>query len=109
MADPTQFYRIAEFDGKIVGFIHITTKQDGRKHLEAIYTSPETFGTGVGQELMEQANVWIGDSPATLEVATYNERAIRFYEKNGFKKIEGSDHFYAEKMPVIDMIREGVK
>ena len=105
--DPSQFYRLAEQQGEIVGFIHLMTKQDGSKHLEAIYTSPETFGTGVGASLMDAANQWIGGDTVTLEVVSYNERARRFYEKYGFRVIQGSDHLYADKLPVIEMKREG--
>jgi ribosomal protein S18 acetylase RimI-like enzyme len=105
--DPTQFYRIAEANGEVIGFIHLTTKEDSSKYLEALYTSPNTFGAGVGAKLMQAADEWIGGNTATLEVATYNQRARRFYEKHGFHEIPGSDHFYAETMPTIYMIREG--
>jgi len=41
-----------------------------------------------------------------LEVATYNHRAIRFYEKYGFVVVEGTEHLYRDKIPVIMMKRE---
>lgn len=104
-----QFYRIAEHDGKIVGFIHIATKDDTTKELEAIYTEPTTFSTGLGAKLMEAALPFIEGSDTGLTVASYNQRAIKFYEKYDFRKVEGSEHLYREKIPVIRMLRKGEK
>lgn len=105
--NPSMFYRLAESNGKVVGFVHAATNDDGTKELEAIYTSPETFGSGLGQRLMGVANEWMGDSGVTLQVATYNARAIRFYEKNGFRVVEGTQELYREMIPIITMKREG--
>ena len=107
--DPSIFYRLAESDGKVIGFVHAATNDDGTKELEAIYTSPETFGSGLGQQLMDVANEWIGDKDTALKVATYNERAIRFYEKNGFQAVEGPEELYKEMIPIITMKRKGDK
>jgi ribosomal protein S18 acetylase RimI-like enzyme len=107
--DSTAFYRLAENGEKIVGFVHAATNDDGTKELEAIYTSPETFGSGLGQQLMDVANEWIGDIDVTLKVAIYNERAIRFYEKNGFKVVEGTEELYKEMIPIVQMKRKGEK
>jgi ribosomal protein S18 acetylase RimI-like enzyme len=52
---------------------------------------------------------WIGDgSDVVLEVVSYNQRAIRFYEKFGFEKVGESEHMYRDKMPVMTMIRKGM-
>ena len=47
------------------------------------------------------------ESDAVLEVVSYNQRAIRFYEKFGFEKVAGSERMYRDKMPVMTMIRKG--
>ena len=58
--------------------------------------------------LMSRAMEWIGDgSDVVLEVVSYNQRAIRFYEKFGLEKIAGSERMYRDKMPVMTMIRKG--
>lgn len=103
--DPAQFYRLAEQNGEVVGFVHCLTNEDETKELEAIYTLPKTFGTGLGPQLMDIAMEWVGDTPTTLKVADYNNRAIRFYEKYGFKKVDGSEALYADKIPMIVMRR----
>lgn len=107
LTDPNHFYRIATDGDQVVGMVNMQGNEDGTKELEAIYTSPETFGTGLGQQLMDQAIEWTGGAATTLTVVTYNARAIRFYEKNGFEIIPGSEDTYKEKFPVIRMIRKG--
>lgn len=107
IGDTDMFYRLAESDGKVVGFVHAAINDDGTKELEAIYTSPEVFGSGLGQQLMNLADEWIGDMETTLKVAKYNARAIRFYEKNGFRAVEGTEELYKEMIPIITMKREG--
>lgn len=106
LADPTQMHRVAVQNGEVIGFVHAAVCEDGSKELKAIYVSPSVFGTGVGAELMEAANQWIDGAKAWLTVASYNQRAIRFYEKQGFKIVPGSESVYKEVIPVIDMVRE---
>lgn len=105
--DPTQFYRLAEQNGRVVGFVHGSTHEDGSKELEAIYTSPEVIGQGLGAQLMAEADNWFGDHAVDLAVITYNARAIRFYEKHGFSKVPNSEYLYADKMPAMRMARPG--
>ena len=106
--DRDGFYRLAEHDGEVVGFVRATTRDDGAKELKAIYIRPDMFGRGLGGQLMSRAMAWIGDeSDAVLEVVSYNQRAIRFYEKFGFEKVAGSERMYRDKMPVMTMIRKG--
>lgn len=106
-SDPDQLYRVAELNGEIVGMIHILTKDDGSKHLGALYTAKETHGTGLAHQLIDLANEWIGNSDVDLEVVTYNERAIRFYTKSGFEIIPGENKPFKDKLPNITMIRKG--
>lgn len=107
ITDPTQFYRIAKKNDKIIGFVHVTTQEDNSKYLEALYTEPDTFGGGIGTKLMNAANEWIGSSPVKLEVVRYNVRAIKFYQKHGFEIVPDSEHLYADTMPVVYMVRKG--
>lgn len=106
-SDPTQFYRIAEKDNEVVGLLHLSTKDDGTKHLWGLYTAKETHGTGLAQQLINVADWWIGDSIVDLDVATYNARAIRFYEKNGFEAVPGGGKIFRGKIPTMIMERKG--
>ena len=47
----------------------------------ALNIAPEHHGSGLAQRLMDEV---FGEGPAYLWVARGNDRAIRFYERNGF-------------------------
>lgn len=106
ISDPTQFYRLATAGDRVVGFVHAKTNDDSTKELEAIYTDPETFGSGLAQRLMHRADQWLDGVETTLAVASYNVRAIRFYEKNGFKVMDNPIIMFKDKIPLIKMLRE---
>ncbi|MGZ8559434.1 MAG: GNAT family N-acetyltransferase [Chitinophagaceae bacterium] len=63
--------------------------------LQKIYTLPEHQGRGAGSALLKEVkNLAKEISPDHIWLDTHisNEKAIRFYEKNGFKKI--SKYFF---------------
>lgn len=106
-SDPQQFYRVALSGQDIVGFVHASTKDDGTKHLGALYTEKSTHGTGLGQKLMKLVDDWAQGVTIDLEVVSYNERAKAFYSKYGFIEAGPSDTAYYENMPVTIMMRRG--
>ncbi|SMY11724.1 GNAT family N-acetyltransferase [Brevibacterium jeotgali] len=95
------------FAGVVIGFsIHGPARDADRTGTElyALYVLQEHYGSGAGQGLLDSA---IGDSPACLWVAAENPRAIRFYEKNGFRS-DGMRRTDAdvEGLEEIRMVRE---
>ncbi len=104
--NPNHFYRIATVDNAVVGLVHVS-RDDAKQHLDALYIDESEYGSGLAQELMGMADDWLDTSlPTDLEVASYNKRAIRFYEKCGFTIVPNSEHLFADTMPVVDMIRK---
>lgn len=84
-ADGTASQSDTTADDEVIGFsIHGPARDDDRTGTElfALYVLQEHYGSGVGQRLLDAA---IGDSPACLWAAVENPRALRFYEKNGFR------------------------
>jgi GNAT superfamily N-acetyltransferase len=83
-ADPHVHTWVATEDDDIVGFC--TARREGdTNRIEAIYVLPSHQSCGIGRRLMERALTWLGDAlPIRLNVASYNEKAIRFYESLGF-------------------------
>jgi GNAT superfamily N-acetyltransferase len=59
-------------------------------HLEQLYVAPDRLGGGIGRQLVELAR---DRSPTGLSLWTFqvNERARRFYERNGFVAVEFGD------------------
>ena len=50
----------------------------------AIHSLSESWGTGLGHAMLEEALNQIGDQPVFLWAFKENRRARRFYEKHGF-------------------------
>ena len=51
----------------------------------AIHSLPESWGTGLGHEMLTEALKQIGETPVFLWAFRDNRRARRFYEKHGFQ------------------------
>ena len=69
-------------DGKLMGLLVYTVRSDGGTEIEALHTLRESWGTGLGAELLEFALA--GSRAAGLWAFEKNARARRFYEKHGF-------------------------
>ena len=97
LENPNVMFLIAESDGQPIGFVKLKMHNtiegvSGQKpiELERIYSIHEYIGKGVGAELMKRSIqearergfdcLWLG-------VWEENPRAIKFYEKWGFKKV----------------------
>lgn len=100
--------RIAKDEqGNVIGIV-VAHKDRSGQYLKALYVDKLHHGTGIATELLDTSLEWFdGVQPVRLEVASYNDRAIRFYEKHGFKQVEASDHIFGDTIPAINMIREG--
>ncbi len=82
-------FLVAEKEGKMVGFAEYTKiLPDGSVHLHAIYLDPDYLRQGIGSALIRFAMENFDANIMTLHVVRQNERAIRFYEKTGFKAVD---------------------
>ena len=89
-------YWIAEDDDQVVGYINalVINRPENlfgyaRYHIlvDAMSVNPEYYGTGVADQLMQVVKDWAseeGIQRIVLDVWAFNERAKRFYEKQGF-------------------------
>lgn len=101
LADPKLTHRVIEENGKLVAFIkvgpvHVPAKSLSPDAAEIwqIYVRQSHLGQGLGDQLM----VWAMDHFETIKaseiyvsVFSENPRAIRFYQKYGFQKIDEYD------------------
>lgn len=100
------FLFVAKEADEVIGMVS-ATERDGVQRLEAIYVDSEYHGKGVGKQLLDRACDSFDPSvPTYVDVALYNDRAIRFYEKNGFVLVPGSEHLFAETIPSVHMVRQ---
>lgn len=87
---------IAEIDGEAVGYLyaeHIERPDNVFTYvreyvlIDQMSVNPEYYGTGVADQLMQTVKDWTsaqGIERIVLGVWAFNQRAIRFYEKQGF-------------------------
>lgn len=98
LTDPNTLFYFAEEKGQAIGYLKINTgsaqsemKDENTLEIERIYVRKEHQGKKVGQLLFEKAiavankknveSVWLG-------VWEENLKAMRFYQKNGFKAFD---------------------
>ncbi|HCT76560.1 MAG TPA: GNAT family N-acetyltransferase [Micromonosporaceae bacterium] len=86
---------VAELDGELLGFSYVDSGQDPEiGDLYALFVLPQAHGTGVAQRLHEQSLSTLysmGYRRFLLWVYEGNARAIRFYEKAGWRH-DGTTH-----------------
>ena len=76
---------IAKDGSKVVGLC-VLVKREDKNQLQAIYVLPEYQGKRIGSLFWEEAIKIFGLSKDIIvEVATFNDKAISFYKKLGFK------------------------
>jgi GNAT superfamily N-acetyltransferase len=93
--NPASTFLLASLEGKLVGYTKVnlaaaqTDVQDPESlEVARLYTLEEVWGMGVGQFLLDAALDFAKEKGKTfiwLGVWEHNARAIRFYEKNGFR------------------------
>ncbi len=80
-------------DGTVLGYLTVRPETeyfsgDQRAYIERLAVAASAEGTGVGGELLDWAAEWArsqGYATVALDVFANNERARRFYDRNGFK------------------------
>jgi ribosomal-protein-alanine N-acetyltransferase len=92
----TRRYTVAVENKKIVGYLGVMFVID-ELHVNTIGTLPGQEGRGIATSLMDDA--WSdalkrGIKRATLEVATSNARAQKFYYRYGFKPVGVRKNYY---------------
>lgn len=104
--EPGRAAWVAEASGTVVGFAFPATDADGVQHVGALYVDAAWHGRGPGQALLDAILAWRDPArPLVLSVASYNERAIRFYRRNGFVDAGAEAPCHADALiPAIGMI-----
>lgn len=67
-------------DSGMLAWQHVEEKAE----IVAIHSLPESWGTGLGAAMLSEALRQIGERPVFLWAFRENQRARRFYEKQGF-------------------------
>jgi ribosomal protein S18 acetylase RimI-like enzyme len=79
-----ELFLVAKIGSDVIGLCYLD-KDDLRNYLKAMYILPNYQNKGVGKILWSEAKSFLDPSKDTfVDVASYNKRAIKFYEKLGF-------------------------
>ena len=83
----------ADPDDGVRGFAFATLPDDGRStaHLGQLYVAPTRWGEGIGSRLLASVvdeSRTAGGEALRLRVMAANDRAVRFYERRGFDRVE---------------------
>ena len=106
--DENSLYEVVKDEaGKVQGFMH-AHRTNKSVSLNAVYLTDSLKGTGVAHKLMEHVLEFAGNLPIELQTATYNNRAIKFYEKYGFVIGETEPDWFHGKVPILNMKREAL-
>jgi ribosomal protein S18 acetylase RimI-like enzyme len=99
---------VAEADGRTIGTIATCVIPPDEGHLRGMAVVPEWQGRGIADKLLEFAEVRLQSqkcSRVTLDTTSPLQRAIRFYEKHGYRATGNiGNHFgmplyeYAKKL-----------
>ncbi|MFB8085635.1 GNAT family N-acetyltransferase [Streptomyces sp. NPDC055992] len=100
----TLFCRVVRSDTDIVGFL--CGRRGEVVGLGPMYLLDEAQGAGAGGRLMREFLAWSGDVPTHLWVTEYNVRAVRFYERHGFRAT-GERELWRGRLPNVRMLRAG--
>jgi ribosomal protein S18 acetylase RimI-like enzyme len=102
LADMTVF--VAKSNrGRVVGTIACKLQAREHGHLRGMAVVPQLHGSGIGQRLLETAEDELrkaGCTAVTLDTTEPLERAIRFYENNGYRRTGRVHDFFG--MPLFE-------
>lgn len=97
LADPSSHVGVVELDARITGFAHVGPSGDhdvppATGELYTLYLHPDVWGQGHGRDLMEAVLdrlINAGYRSVTLWMLSTNDRARRFYLRQGWSEMAG--------------------
>jgi [ribosomal protein S18]-alanine N-acetyltransferase len=107
--NPERFYSVRDEDGTAVGFFYFEERADAIFY--GLGLRPDLTGRGLGAAFvtagLEFAHERFGRRRVVLDVAEFNERAIRVYERAGFHRTGRRLRFFEGwgDVPFVDMER----
>ena len=85
---PLSEFIICDDGAEIGGMAYASQTDNETTMLHQLYVRPETQGQGLGRTLLIEVEACFPDvRKIRLEVEEANERALKFYEANGFKVV----------------------
>jgi len=103
------FTLVAEFDGKIAGFVVVDRDRQSQAHVITIDVLPEARRSGLGSRLMAAAEErlrFLGCSGVFLETAVNNAAALAFYERHGYTVVHTIPRYYLDSIDALVLAKD---
>lgn len=87
-------FRVVKEDTRVVAYFRLFAAQPCRKRFLSLGLLPALCGMGKGPGIMEQILAYAekaGETALYMEVRSFNQRAIRCYQKVGFVEVDQYD------------------
>jgi|SRR5690349_13214949 GNAT superfamily N-acetyltransferase len=97
---------VAVYSEGIVGTI-AASLGDGEAHLRGMAVMPEWHGNGLAARLLQEIEAWLrnqGCRRVTLNTTLPLKTAMKFYEKNAYRKSGRLSDFFG--MPLVEYVKE---
>ena len=96
-ADKENVILVAESDSKVIGFISVEVHREEHEYiyLDDFSVSKNYRGNGIGNSLLKEAEEYgkfVKVTASLLHVEKTNERAFKFYKRNGYDIFEEQDN-----------------
>jgi ribosomal protein S18 acetylase RimI-like enzyme len=94
-------------DGQMIGTIACALTAPGEGHLRGMAVLPDWLGQGIAERLLSSAEMHLarrGCSRVTLDTTEPLLRAMRFYEKHGYRRSGRVTDFFG--MPLHEYVKE---
>lgn len=93
--------------GEIIGTIGCGVVNSHEGHLRGMAVAPEWQGSGVAEQLLKSAEAELRShqcSRITLDTTLPLKKAMRFYEKQGYRRSGKKQDFFG--MPLVEYVKE---
>ena len=88
LTKPRSEFIVVDDGAEIGGMAYVVQIDSETSMLHQLYVRPTQQGQGLGEKLLVEAEACFPDvRKIRLEVEEANHRAIKFYERNGFRKV----------------------
>ena len=101
-------YYVAEYQGKIVGYVIARVESGNLGHIISIAVHPDFRGLGIGKALLEKAEETLRDLGCYrvyLEVRVSNRIAVNLYRKMGYVFVRVIEGYYSDGEDAYLMIK----
>ena len=92
-------FLVAEYNGRVIGYVMAYLRPDLEGHIMSIAVDKRYRGNGIGSALLTEAIdrlIARGARYIGLEVRVSNEKAIKLYERFGFRKVKRIIGYYSD-------------